>query len=86
MITSRYTAELDHTGKKLILRVLQTDAEGNEVEDSTEVFLSVRATPLPPESQSMGAGIIAAIVAVACFILLGNSEKLIGSPRFFFVF
>ncbi len=54
------------------MTVRQRDAEGNEVEEETEVFLSVRATPVTQESSSLGAGIIAAIVAIGCFILLGE--------------
>ncbi len=52
------------------MSVRQRDAEGNEVEEETEVFLSVKATPITQESSSLGAGIIAAIVAIGCFILL----------------
>ncbi len=68
----RYTAEADHTGKKLIMTVRQEDGEGNQVEEETEVFLSVSTPPPEPESASMSAGIIALIVAIACFILLGE--------------
>ena len=66
----RYTATKEDGGKKLILTILQEDSEGNRVEETRESFLSVQAKAPPPEKQSLKAGILAVIVAVACFILL----------------
>ncbi len=68
--TVRYSARPQDSGKKLILTVTQIDAEGHAVEEVRESFLSVRAAPMPEPKQSMSTGIIAAIVAVACLILL----------------
>ena len=56
---------------KIIFPLIQIDDEGTEVSDTIEVFLSVRGQPAPDMARSgLSGGIIAAIIAAACFILL----------------
>ncbi len=68
--TMLYVANVEDAGKKLICIVRQIDDEENVVEQQQEVFLGIKAAPPPEQTKSMSAGIIGAIIAVACFILL----------------
>lgn len=68
--TVRYHAQAEDSGKKLIIRATQEDSSGNKVEESTEIYLTVKDAPPPAPRSTLGAGIIGAIVAIAAFILL----------------
>ena len=66
----RYTAQLDHTGQQLTCKIIQTDQEGNALEQTHPVTTLYVAAPFVEPPKTLGTGIIAVIVSIACFILL----------------
>ena len=67
--TIRYMASSDHNGKQLICIAKQTDAENNVSVQRIHTLLHIKAYTAPVQ-ESLGVGIIAVIVSIACFILL----------------
>ena len=66
----RYTAQLDHTGQQLACKIIQTDEEGNALEQIHPVTTLFVAAPIVVPPKTLGTGIIAVIISIACFILL----------------
>ena len=68
--TIRYTANFKHNGQQLSVVVKQTDENGNVLEQNFPVTTFFVAVPIIEEPKTLGVGIIAVIVSIACFILL----------------
>ena len=68
--TVRYKADFEDAGNKLICTSRQIDDEDNQVEESEEVFLAIKAEPPPPVKKSMTPAIISIIVVICVLILL----------------
>ena len=68
--TLRYTAQHGHNGQQLSVVVKQTDENNNVLEQTSSITTLFVAVPVVAPPKTLGIGIIAVIVSIACFILL----------------
>ena len=68
--TIRYTAQHGHNGQQLSVVVKQTDENNNVLEQKSSLTTLFVAVPVVEPPKTLGIGIIAVIVSIACFILL----------------
>ena len=68
--TIRYTAQHGHNGQQLSVVVKQTDENNNVLEQKSSITTLFVAVPIVDPPKTLGIGIIAVIVSIACFILL----------------